>query len=376
MRDSIGDEERAMQVEPLTRATLTALLEQQERPAISIYMPTAPETEGVQAGRTNFKKLLQATSERLESEGCPAEDLLAPAWRLYSDESFWKRQSQGLAVFISEQACRFFRLPIGVASAAVVDVRFDITPLIPLCAQNIRYYILALRPDDVRLLQCMRYGPLRPQKTAATIINSDQPGTSNGESGSGKGRPTLSAKNARQTQGYFQQIDAGLALMLERDHAPLILAGDSELTTLYRSVNTYPHLLTQTVANGSPTTTPEQLQSRAQDVVKPFFQSQLKAALDEFHQKQEQGLTAAGLTSVLQAAKQGRIDTLFLQSGAPGDACNENSEVQAQVTGGDCSTNQKLNLAAIQTIKKEGVLYCLDAEDFPTDQTPAAILKP
>ncbi|MGE4555521.1 MAG: hypothetical protein AB7D07_01740 [Desulfovibrionaceae bacterium] len=359
-----------MQLEPLTRATLTALLEQQEPPAISIYTPTAPATERSQANKASFKGLLQTAGGRLESEGYPAEDLLAPAWKLYEDESFWESQSQGLALFISQKARRFFRLPIDVAPTAVVDVRFDITQLIPLCAQNTRYYILALKPDDVRLLQCMRYGPLRPRESLTAPISAEQPGLPDDG-----GRPDLSKKNMRRTQAYFQQIDAGLAVILDRDHAPLILAGDSELTSIYRNVNTYPHLLSQTVPNGSPATTPEELQFRAQDVVRPFFQGQLQAALDEFHKKQGVGLTASGLAAVSQAAEHGRIATLFLQTDTPGCACSENPEPELAPTD-SAAVNKKLNLTAIQTLKAEGVLYCLDAEDFPTKKAPAAILRP
>jgi hypothetical protein len=144
----------------LTRNDLRALIERPERLSISIYMPAERMGKQVEQNPIRFKNLLGKTEERLAERGVRASEaqaLLEPAKTLLRDSLFWQRQSDGLALFVSQDMLRYYRLPLDFEELAVVGDRFHVKPLLPLLSGDGRFYILALSQNTLRLLQGTRY---------------------------------------------------------------------------------------------------------------------------------------------------------------------------------------------------------------------------
>src|ERR1039457_3937340 len=93
----------------LTKTELTKLLIPQRGPCVSLFMPAhrkASEQDPIRG-----KNLLRSAEEKLLAahlRGADARSLLAPARRLFEDDSFWKNQSDGLACFLAQDVARVY----------------------------------------------------------------------------------------------------------------------------------------------------------------------------------------------------------------------------------------------------------------------------
>ena len=85
------------------------------------------------------------------------QKMLEPASKLLQDSHFWQHQSDGLAIFLSSNRARRYRLPLNFAELVVVADHFHISPLLPLFTGDGQFYILALSQNEVRLLLGTRY---------------------------------------------------------------------------------------------------------------------------------------------------------------------------------------------------------------------------
>ena len=80
------------------------------------------------------------------------QKMLEPASKFLQDYDFWQHQSDGLAIFLSSNRVRRYRLPLNFEELMVVTDHFHIKPLLPLFTGDGQFYILALSQNEVRLL--------------------------------------------------------------------------------------------------------------------------------------------------------------------------------------------------------------------------------
>ena len=114
--------------------------------------------------RIRLKNLLNEAEERLVAGGLrppAARDVLQPGRELLQADPFWSYQSDGLALFLAPGWSRVFRLPLDLPELLVVADRFHVKPLLPLLANDYRFYVLALSQNEVRLLEGTRRAWMR-----------------------------------------------------------------------------------------------------------------------------------------------------------------------------------------------------------------------
>jgi hypothetical protein len=140
----------------LSRDELKTLMEKHQGLCISIFMPTFRSGAESRQNQIRFKNLLRTAEEKLLAKGLRPQEiktLLEPAQALPGNVLFWRKQSDGLALFLSTDLFRSFRLPENFAEMLTVADSFYIKPLLPLLGSDNRFYILALSQKEIRLLE-------------------------------------------------------------------------------------------------------------------------------------------------------------------------------------------------------------------------------
>jgi hypothetical protein len=119
-------------------------------------MPTFRTGTESQQNQIRLKNLLRGAEEKVLAAGLRPQEVkefLEPALTLTTNVLFWRRQSDGLAVFRSRDLFRTFTLPEVFDEALTVAERFHVRPLLPLLQEDRRFYILALSQKELRLLE-------------------------------------------------------------------------------------------------------------------------------------------------------------------------------------------------------------------------------
>jgi hypothetical protein len=394
-------------IDYLTLEDLRILAEKRSQYCISLYLPTRRMSKEIRQNPIRLKNLIGKAEEQLLALGIrrqEADAFLEQGRALLGEAPFWQHQSDGLAVFVTPEGIRPFRLPIPFEEVAVVSDRFHLKPLLALFTGDGRYYVLALSQNEVRLFQCTRhsaheihvdgmpkdlddalkYEEFEKQLQFHTRTAGVKAPGRGFQSGVREGRrPAIfhghgSATNIEKDAilRYFLQIDRSLQKVLYRDKAPLVLAGVEFLFPIYRSVNTYQHLLEEGVEGNPEILKPEEIQRHAWAVVEPHFARAQAEAAALFRQELGTGRATNELEAVVSAAAQGKVDILFVAVGAQRwgmyNPDNGKAHLHACEEPGD---EDLLDFAAIQTMLNGGTVFAVRQEEIPGGALVAALFR-
>ncbi|HKZ76880.1 MAG TPA: hypothetical protein VJ124_01045 [Pyrinomonadaceae bacterium] len=379
----------------LRRDELNNLIEQREESCVSIYLPTHRAMPETQQDPIRFKNLLAEAKNKLITFGLrspEAKQLLEPAMKLLDDRDFWKYQSDGLAVFISSDVFRFYTLPITFAELVVVTGRFHFKPLLRMFTTEGSFYILALSQNQVRVFQGSRQSvtELFPQgipKNLEAALMYDDPQR---ELQFHTRAPQMGGRRAAVFHGhgvgiddnkdrilrYCREIDAGLRPLLRDEVAPLVLACVDYLLPIYKSANTYRHLMDEGIPGNPETLSPTELHEQAWKIVRPYFQRTRGEAIAKYREVVGTGRTSTDIRNVIAAAASGRVESLLVAVGVQQwgavDPATKVSELHDDPLPGD---EDLLDRAAIETIANGGVVFAVEPASIPDNAPLAAVYR-
>lgn len=382
-------------MEMITRHGVEGLLNNgSEGPHVSIFMPAMRAGQQTQQNPIRFKNLVRTAQARLHERGMKeheAEVLLRPALRLIDDNEFWQHQNVGLAMFIAQDTCKDYRLPIEFQALTVVQDRFYIKPLLSALTEGECFYVLAVSQNHVRLFACGRDSAREvelndiPHSLADALGHelTHQDLAFHGATGAGAGeRPSHKGQVASgpdddfkaEIQQFFKRLNRGLKDYLAAGR-PLVLAGVEYLLPIYRQATNYEPIVGSITGNFD-VERPQTIHEQAWPIVEPYFMQVRDDTLARYRELAGTGRAVNRLAEVVMAAIEGRVDTLFVARDAECwgrfDAEMRQVQVHEKPQIGD---EELLDLAVANTFLKDGQVFMLTPEQVPGGQAQAAILR-
>lgn len=370
--------------QPLLPEDLKTLLATPGGPCISIYLPTRPVGAGDEPARIRFKNLLHRAEEQLAGSPATAGGLLDPVHPLGEEVDFWRHQEEALALFLADGFVRAVPIPFPMGERVEVGSRFVIRPLLPLLETG-TFYVLALSRNQVRLLEVQGQEVRRLDLAGmpGSLVEAlgeemtDQILTYHSTSPAGlgarpavfHGRGTGEEDAKAELVRYFQRVDAVLTERLPDPRAPLVLAGVEYLLPIYRAVSRHSVMTAEGLPGNPDHVSDAELARRAQPVAAPYFTGDQRRAAARFEAQAGRGRTATHITDVLPAAKEGRVDVLFLSTRADlRGILGEDGRVHP---GGE----DLLDLAAAWTLGHGGTVFAVPPDAVPDGADVAAIFR-
>ncbi|MEE4607729.1 MAG: hypothetical protein V2L15_02480 [Desulfobacteraceae bacterium] len=361
---------------------------------VSIYMPTHRAGRQAEQDPIRFKNLLKQVENRFLAQGLRSpevRDRLKDAYQLLQDGGFWKRRSDGLAVFFSPENIHAFRLPVPFEETLVVSDRRHVKPLLSLLVSDSRFFILALSQNQVRLLEATGHSAFEveleglPLSLAESFAGPSEDRQLQFHTGtpSGNGQRAAmffghdtSKENKDKLLRWFRMIDRKLREVLGDAKAPLVLAGVESLFPIYREANTYAHLIGEGLPGNPEGLKPENLHAQAWPLVEPVFKQGREEAAARYRQLAGTGQTTSDIKEAVLAAHQGRVETLFVAVGVQAwgryDPQQHRCEIHQAPEAGDADL---LDLAAIQSLLRGGTVYAVAPAQVPDQQPLAAVYR-
>lgn len=381
----------------ISRETLRNLITQTPEPCISIYMPTHRTGQEVRQDPIRFKNLLKEAEHQLKHNNFKdreIERLLGPAKELLDDPFFWNHQSDGLAVFLSENNFIHFRLPYLFDESVVVSNSFHLKQLIPIVSNNGQFYLLALNLSHLKLYQVTRF-------KISEIMLEDVPTSLeealkhdvfekqiqfHTEASSGRGdRPAMfhgqgvskdDLLNKKYIQQFFHMVSRAVQKHLREQTVPLLMMGVEYLLPIYRETNKYPHLVERGIDKDPHGMKPEELQETAWKVMEPVFKKDEDHAIEKFRNLSESETVSADVEEIIASAYQGRVESLFIdQTQQRWGFFDPNSQEIKFSEKEELGHIDLLDAAAVQTILNSGNVFAFEAGNVPADSPIAAIFR-
>jgi hypothetical protein len=362
-----------------TRAQLDRLLAAREPWSVSIYLPTNPATRG-EAERVELRNLAGEAAAQLLQAGAPKRELATMSEELddlLDDDEFWRYQARTLAVFLTPTTSVTFRLPNKLVALVEVSDRFHVKPLLRAITFPHSAFVLALAQNSVRLLE------IAPDLEPAEVALSDLPtdvasavGKSSIRDRAPSGRIQGSEGQKTRMRQYARRIDEALRPLLNGLDLPLILAAAEPLASIYRSVNSYSHLLDASLPGNPETLTDGELAADARLLLDDLYATELAAVRNTYALRASQRRASSDIADVARAATYGLVDTVLvdIDEVVPGSIDEETGAVSFD------QADDAVNYGVVDEIARRvwlngGKVLAVRRDDIPDETSVAAILR-
>jgi hypothetical protein len=381
----------------IDRAELLRLATPTDWPCVSIYLPTDPIDTGGVADQLRLKNLLRRAEGELIAAGIrtsDARELLAESRQLARDLKFWAAGAKGLAMFLRPGRLEHLRTSLAFDETVVLGCRYHIKPLLPLLGNTGRWYILVISQHGAQLIAASTCDaaeslsvPGMPADMAATL-NHD--GADRGSQVHTAGRHGQSRKQDAVFHGqggkpethkddlaaYFRTIDAAVHQIIHDQAWPIVLAGVGYLLPIYRSISDCPHILDQELTGNFELASASELRELSWPLVEPLFLRGRQEALARFAELAGTGRTMADLTTVVPAAYEGRVDTIFVDVHATQWGTFDPSDREVRLDNPAHRGDEDLvDLVSTQTLLHGGEVHTLQPDEMPGGGSVAAVLR-
>lgn len=362
---------------------------------VTLYMPTHPSGPATQQDAIRLRNLADQACDQLVKGGMravEARELVQPARELSLDEPYWRERSSSLAVFFAPGFFRAYRLPDPLEEAVTVNRRFVVRPLIPLLAENRRYFVLAVSQNQVAMFEGSRFHltelpvPGLPKSREETIsrepVDRGMQVHSGTRVGNGKqaavfhGQGGVRETTKQELSTYLRAIDMAVHQVLREESAPLVLATVDFMVPLYRQVCTYPHLVPEPLSGNPDYLTVHELHEKSWALVAPTIVQARDETLHRYRRMIGSGRTADRVTDVVLNVMRGRVDSLLIDQRARCwgrfDVARQSVVIHDNYEPGD---DDLIDLAASETLSHRGRVVSMPHEDMPAGTPMAALMR-
>lgn len=386
-------------VERVSKHEIRVLGLVRDQPCVSLFLPTYRAGAEVQQNPIRLKNLLREAHERLVADGRRAsevEELLRPAEELVGNSPFWQHQREGLALFLSPNFFRTYRLPVETQQRVVVRDRFYVRPLLRLLTGYDRFYVLALSLKGVRLFTATRFeieelevelpgpplerllreadSPQRHLQYHTRVPRGGRAGARRGGLFHGHGEDVEDERG--RIVRFFKQVDRELAEARSEARGPVVLAGVESVVAMYRETSDAPEVLEETIEGSPDKLAPHEVHAKAWRIVEPHFRAGQEEALARFRELAGTGKASAEAEEVVLAAHHSRVERLFVGIGAELWGRADPDEGRVEVHESEPDRGEELvEVAALQTILNGGLVDPVEPQSMPEGAPLAAIFR-
>jgi hypothetical protein len=363
-------------------------------PAVSLYLPTHRSGEQVRQDRIRLKNLLSEAERELEELGhSPTyiDMVLEPGQNLLFDEDFWQHQDRGLVVLLRDGKMHEFRVALSLEEKCVVSDNYHLKPLLPLISGNGRFHVLTLSLKNIRVftgdrdcLERLELDGVPRSLTEVVGAELERPGIqchsgrSPAQGGSAAtifhGQGGGDDDQHLEVERFLREVDQSLSASPVVRTVPLVLAGVDEIVGHFRKVSNHPQIVRGSLRGNFDRVNPQQIHRAAWELVRPTFVGDRSGDRERFRKLEGTGLASAQLEDIIVWARQGRIETLFVdpRHQAWGRLDSERPELHDQRQLGD---EDLVDRAAVWSLRQGAKVHAGSPEQLGLDAPLAAILR-
>ena len=375
---------------PLPRKELENLIIDRDHHCISIYLPMDKKgkEQNKHLAQARLKKCIRQIREQLLDRQINKKeiaDFLQPIEQLVDATGLWRNPSDGLAIFLDrEDGLRYYKIPISFEERAYVMGHYYLLPLLPLYHNDGLYYLLELSQDHVKLYEASRYhfkdmhledvAPRQLEEAVGFDFEQNNLQFRSGQSahgatfhGQGAGKEDFKVEMLE----YFRMLDKGVQKLISDPKAPLVLSCTQRLYALYAEVNTHNNLHKKYLTGDPEFTKDYKKHQNSWQLVEDYFKKPQFDKMKKFNEFYHTQKTSYELNTIIQAALNGKVDTLFLEKGSDVFGIYNKEDRKVTLNGKHEIFNASLmNLTAIRTFDQGGQVYILSSEEMPVKESP------
>lgn len=365
---------------------LSRLSRYHNKSCISIYIPTHRLGVETLKGQDslNLKNHLKQIRNKLQSEGMTSreiEKIVNPLMGLIDNADFWRHQSEGLAIFVSEDIFEKFTVPVKFEEFHYLSSEFYLKQLLPLFNQYGHFFLLTVKKDDVRFYEGNKYGlteinvegvvPSRLEDSVGYDYEQKQlqfrTQWGGNKPGSFHGHGESESRDKNELLIFLRDIDKGIMSKLhDKQDTPLLICCLDYIYPVYKEANTHRNLFPQFISINPADLDLRDLHSRAWELLEPYFNKEFLKRKERYLIGIDKGKASSNIREIIPAAIAGKVDTLFLENNTDIFGVYDPSTGGISIQEEQNMANVSLmNLAAKKVFEQGGQVYLPEKHEMP-----------
>lgn len=289
---------------------IAEMVKEKGKTCASIIVPTHRSGQDRQGDRLEVQRAVDAAKQAVLNT--PGDFSLAIDSLL--GEIDFKRNKEGVGIFVSPRVRKLVRFPFPVTKKIVVDEFFHLNDLLYVENYRTAYYLLDISRKEIHLFRGMidRLEEIEDENFPMQIAE-EYEYNKPGPSGSGTGRAQVkdvekdkSILVQARMKKTFQQADKLLSKYIVKNDIPLLLCGPEKNISIYRSITHHADNIVSFISNNSKSASIHDLAILAWQQIKSFLDEQKLKLVNDFKEKVGKVLAVSGVEEIWTAAEEGR----------------------------------------------------------------------
>lgn len=278
------------------------------------------------------------------------------------------RRARSAGIFATENRTEVFSLTNVSAPWVGVADRFLIGPLLEGTLALIPpVFTLAISENEVRLVDVTAHPvtvievpglPRDLESTIALDVTGDRDSFAH---------LRISEDPKGRLREYARAVDRAIEPVLRDAGAMLVIAAAEPIASIYRSMTSHPLVASSTISGNHDGDSIHELADLAVPIIARHRREVLEEHLARFSERPARGLVSVDLDEVARAAREGAIDTLFVDLG-------RRIPATAEAFGGRSSLD-RVDEIVRHALSSDATIVPVLADDLPTPDPVAAILR-
>jgi hypothetical protein len=320
------------------RYELDQILASEGGPHITVYLPAPERASEAKDDAIRISNLIRDAHSTLVQHWMPeseAKDFLKPLADLSQDSEFLAGRRHGVAIYLSDDVFKVYRMSESVDERMVIARTFCLRPMLSSLHIS-RFFVLTLSKQRVSLYSATAESIAEvkdielpasfEQSLVEQQVSADR-GAQVHSSGVGKagkqaavfhgqgGEPDTEKSEITE---YLRNVDQVVSEYLHEQTGQsgfLILAGVDYETAIYQHISKCARLIVPTISGNVDHLSPQELHKLAMPIANQELQREREADANRIREHRRNPV-ATDPEQVLDAAYEGRVDTLFFDSAA------------------------------------------------------------
>ncbi|WP_182868026.1 baeRF3 domain-containing protein [Stieleria mannarensis] len=354
----------------LSPGDLKELAETSAHPCVSIVMPTHRSGPETQQNAIRFKNLFSEAKQKLQDAGQDCS-ILEPIESLSTNFDYWQHQDEGLAIFLTPDRCRIFRVNRTVPASVFVADALLLSPLLPQGNVNERQLVLSLTWDNATLyrfdgeslelvqtemLPAKYHDLILPRDPEESLQNTSHRSHGNVGAtstamfhGHGEGEDKIAADR----QKYLSIVGEHVAGVVYHSGGPLVLVATTEVAGHFEATTDV--RVDGKVEGSSSQWSDDELRDRVRETLSDLRDADEESPTEKFAAAIAQGRGSDDISEITAAAANGRVDSVMI--------CVDDVDAT------------ELNSITVDTLRHGGSAFRCDASRVAGKTAVAAIFR-
>lgn len=316
----------------ITTNHLNNLIEASGDPQVSIFLRMERQGPETRKNRIELKsaiKQAQGLMKEKEVDESTAVQCLEKLEALLENEDFWQIQNHSLALYASPDGFSPFLLGVEVDPRIKVSRHFAVLPLLAELDATSQAYVLQLSEKTVKLhhwrngsMEELEVPNLPKDMDEALQLDHEKNLQTHTVSGGREGGPPVEGLHGhgggRENEleyrtEFMQRVNTAVVEFINTSDDPLVLATVVKNFGLYEKINTYPHLDRAFIEGNFDRVNRSELEQKTRSFLEGLHRARSQAGLADLQQVKNGERTSGDLKTLMRAAHEGRIKTLYVK---------------------------------------------------------------